>query len=151
MRILLRRFSLLASFFLIIALALTGCQSGDSQEGGQESVRFALNLPLSGPIAAWSGQYPEGFRMGVNDACQEQDVNCDNFKISSQDNEGEPSQAVSVLQQQRLQEVNAYISGTSEMSNAIASQVGDLDAPHFIAAFICHERISEADADYASL
>lgn len=73
--------------------------------------------------------------MGVNDACEEQNVNCDIFTISVQDNEGEPSQAVSVLQQQRLQEIDAYISGTSEMTNAIASQVSDLGVPHFVAAF----------------
>lgn len=127
---------LVAVLAVAAAVAIYFAVADDDPAGGEDLVvDVDGNLPLSGPVAAWSGQYPSGFQMGVEDARQEYDVPAENLDLNFQDNAAEPSQAVSVMQQQRLGDIDVYVSGTSEMSNAIASEVERLDVPHFIAAF----------------
>lgn len=100
-----------------------------------QRVRIAVNIPLSGPIATFTGQYPSGLSFGIADGCRDLGVSCDTFETDIQDNAGKPAQAVSVLEKQRLQGFNAYISGTSDMSNAIAIQLDVMPVPHFLIAF----------------
>ena len=99
------------------------------------SVRIAVNLPLTGPVAAWSGDYPKGFQLGLDEACKAYNIDRKTFAVDFQDNAGKPSQAVTVAQKQLLSGFDIYISGSSECSMAVVSEIDPLQIPHFIAAF----------------
>ena len=99
------------------------------------AVTIAGNIPLTGPIAATTGQYPNGVTMGVDEACQRFDIRRDVFRIDFQDNAGKPTDAVSLFQQQQLRGFNVYFSGTSECSLAVAPLVDETGKPHFTLAF----------------
>lgn len=121
----------------IVSLA---AHKGTAANPSNEKVRIAINLPLSGPIAAFSGQFPNAFLMGVDDSCKQNDVPRDRFVVDTQDNAGKASQSVSVCQKQLMVKPSIYISGTSQMSLPIAPDVSKQGIPHiFVAfdAFIC--------------
>lgn len=99
------------------------------------SVRIAANLPLTGPVAAWSGEFPNGFRMGIEDASQEFGVEPSVFLTDFQDNAGKPAQAASVVQKQLVPGFDVYLAGSSEAAKAVVSQVDPLKVPNFIVAF----------------
>lgn len=103
------------------------------QETGK--VRVAGNLPLTGPVAAWSGQYGKAFTMGIDDGCADLGVPRNTFALDFQDNAGKPADAVSVFQKQQINGFDVYISGSSEMTQAVAKQVDTTKVPHFIVAF----------------
>jgi ABC-type branched-subunit amino acid transport system substrate-binding protein len=105
----------------------------NSTSGGK--VQIATNIPLSGPIAAFSGEYANGLLLGVEEGCKEYGVPRDTFNVDVQDNAGKPAQAVSILEKQRLRGFQAYISGTSDMSNAIAKELDVSSAPHLLVSF----------------
>lgn len=122
-------FRTLGICLLSIALFCCGCTNAG------KSIKIAGNLPLSGPVAAWSGQYPNGFRMGIEDAGSTFGVPTSQFSVDFQDNQGTATNSVSVFQKQALQSPDVYISGSSEAAIAIAKQVDALKIPNFIAAF----------------
>ncbi len=93
------------------------------------------NLPLSGPIAAFSGNYPNGLLMGIDDGCKQCLVPRDSFKVDFQDNAGKPSQAVSILRKQLMEPASLYISGVSPESLAIAPEITGKGIPHLLVAF----------------
>jgi branched-chain amino acid transport system substrate-binding protein len=99
------------------------------------AVRVAINIPLTGPISAWSGQFPNGFKMGIEDATREYGLDPAAFTVDVQDNAGQPSQAVSIYNKQRINGFDAYISVATGPANAVAPQLDALGTPHFIAAF----------------
>jgi branched-chain amino acid transport system substrate-binding protein len=98
-------------------------------------LRIAANLPLTGPVAAYSGQYPNGFRMGLQDATAKAKIDPATIAVDFQDNGGMATTSASVFQNQRLSQPNVYISGTSEAAIAIAKQVDQLGIPNFLVAF----------------
>ncbi len=98
-------------------------------------VKVAGNLPLTGPIAAWSGQYPIGFKMGIEDSAKKLVFAPGNFQIDFQDNAGKPATAITVFQRQKMNDFDVYLSGTSEAAIALAPQVQSTKAPHFLIAF----------------
>ena len=118
---------------LLVAVSMAGCNGNNS--GGTAKVRIAGNLPLTGPVASWSGLYPNGFRMGIEDASAQLGVSPDVFALDFQDNAGKPSNATSVYQKQQLAGFDVYISGSSEAALAVAPQVDASKVPHFIVAF----------------
>lgn len=101
----------------------------------QGVVRIAVNLPLTGPVAAWSGDYPKGFELGLDEACKAYKIDRKFFAVDYQDNGGKPSQAISIAQKQLSTGFDIYISGSSECSMAVVSEIDPLKVPHFIAAF----------------
>jgi branched-chain amino acid transport system substrate-binding protein len=103
--------------------------------GSKEKVKIAANLPLTGPVAAWSGEFPNGFRLGIEDACKELGVDQSTFLIDFQDNAGKPAQAASVVQKQLASGFNVYLVGSSEAAKAAVGQVDPLKVPNFIVAF----------------
>lgn len=107
------------------------------REGGNDShqLRIAGNLPLTGPVAAFSGQYPLGFEMGLGDAVAAGTVTAHAIAVDFQDNQAKPANAVSILQQQRLTGFDVYISGTSEAAEAVVAQVDEIGALHFLVVF----------------
>ena len=117
-----------------IAVALTAL-AGVAFAAEAQTVKIAGNMPLTGPIASFSGNYFKGLEMGLADACKANNIKCDQFKVDAQDNAGKPPQAVSVAQKQLLDKPSVVISGTSESSIAIAPLVDKEAIPHFMIAF----------------
>lgn len=103
--------------------------------GDPPRVRLAVNLPLSGPIAAFSGEYPNGLRMGLEDGCLAHGLPPETFELDIQDNQGKPSNAVTVLQKQSAAGFDVYCSGVSDMSVALLGTVDATPAPHLLVAF----------------
>lgn len=97
--------------------------------------KVAGNLPLTGPIAAWSGQYPVGFKMGIEDSAKKFKFSPDAFQVDLQDNAGKPGTAITVFQRQKMNGFDAYLSGTSEAAIALAPKVQSGNVPHFLIAF----------------
>lgn len=119
---------------LVLVVAGFGSCAGPKTPPGQ-TVRIAANLPLTGPVAAWSGEFPNGFKLGLEEASKELGVNPSTFTTDFQDNAGKPPQAASVVQKQLAAGFDVYISGSSEAAKAVVAQVDPLGVPHFIAAF----------------
>jgi branched-chain amino acid transport system substrate-binding protein len=124
---------------IVIALALVSvgiwnCNRTKNVPPGPV-VRIAANLPLTGPVAAWSGEFPNGFQMGIEDACKELGVDPNIFRTDFQDNAGKPAQSASVVQKQLSAGFDVYITGSSEAAKAVVAQVDPLGVPTFIAAF----------------
>ncbi len=100
-----------------------------------DKVRIDGNLPLTGPIAAFCGDYPKAFIMGIDDACKQLSVPRETFVIDFQDNAGKPSQGVAILRKQMLNPPAVYISGVSPVSSAIAKEIGSTGIPHLLVSF----------------
>lgn len=132
------KYSKILLLFAVSALVMIGA-CGDSsqqdQEASSEPVRVSINLPLTGPVAAWSGEYPNGLEMGVRDACRELGISPDQFIIDAQDNAGKPATSASVFQQQKLKEFDVYVTGSSESAKAIIGQLDGMNKTTLIAAF----------------
>jgi len=102
---------------------------------GSAKPRVAVNIPLSGPIAAATGPYPNGLRMGIEDGLAAANSPRDAITVDSQDNEGKPAQTVSVFQKQQTSPVDVYVSGVSDMTMAIIDQLDQSATPHFLVCF----------------
>lgn len=102
---------------------------------GKQKVKVEVNIPLSGPIANWSGQFPNGFKMGIDDACKKYKVDPNVFTLNFQDDAGDPTQSISAFQKQKLSGFDVFISVSTIPVNAFANQVDQTGKPHFIAAF----------------
>ena len=102
---------------------------------GSTKVSIAINAPLTGPIAAWSGQFPNGFRMGIEDACRANGIDPAQFSLDIQDNAGKPEQAVSILRKQELTGFDVYITAAAGPVNAVAPQLDSTGKPQFLASF----------------
>lgn len=128
-----RTFQVLLAFALLISgsFHFQGC----NQDKLKQNVKIEVNIPLSGPIANWSGQFPNGFKMGIEDACKQYNVDPSIFDVNFQDNAGEATQAISAYQKQKLNDFDVFISVSTIPVNAFANQVDQTGKPHFIAAF----------------
>jgi branched-chain amino acid transport system substrate-binding protein len=124
---------IIAIAVMVLVAGLLGSQA--CQPTQKKGIRIAANLPLTGPVAAWSGEFPNGFRLGIEDACKELGVDPSTIATDFQDNGGKPAQSASVAQKQLSAGFDVYISGSSESSKAIVDQIDPLKVPHFIAAF----------------
>ncbi|MBR5901850.1 ABC transporter substrate-binding protein [bacterium] len=100
-----------------------------------DKVRIAFNLPLSGPIAAFMGEYTDAVKDGVYDECSLLGVDTDKFEFDIQDNAWDVPRAISIYQKQSLKPIDVYISGTSPQSIAITPLTEEAKTPHFLIAF----------------
>ena len=125
--------SILIAISLMVAggFFLQGCDVNK----GKQKVNVEVNIPLSGPIANWSGQFPNGFKMGIEDACKKYNVDPTIFSVNFQDNSGDATQAISAYQKQKLGGFDVFISVSTIPVNAFANQVDQTGKPHFIASF----------------
>ena len=125
--------SVIVAFSLLIlgGFLLQGCNTNK----GKQKVKIEVNIPLSGPIANWSGQFPNGFKMGIEDACKKYKVDPTVFTVNFQDNAGDATQAISAFQKEKLDGFDVFISVSTIPVNAFANQVDQTGKPHFIASF----------------
>nr|VFJ87214.1 MAG: ABC-type branched-chain amino acid transport system, substrate-binding protein [Candidatus Kentron sp. H]VFJ88874.1 MAG: ABC-type branched-chain amino acid transport system, substrate-binding protein [Candidatus Kentron sp. H]VFJ95118.1 MAG: ABC-type branched-chain amino acid transport system, substrate-binding protein [Candidatus Kentron sp. H] len=119
---------------IAIATPLAGLAGWFSSEP-DGAIRIGINAPLTGPIAAWSGQFPNGFKMGIEDASRAQGIDPALFSVDVQDNAGKPSDAVSIFNKQAINGFDAYISVATGPANANAPALDAMEKPHFIASF----------------
>lgn len=93
------------------------------------------NLPLTGPMAAFCGDYPKAFDMGIDDACKQLSIPRETFVIDFQDNTGKISQGVSVMRKQLLNPPAIYMSCPSPLSRVIAREISNAGILHLLVAF----------------
>jgi branched-chain amino acid transport system substrate-binding protein len=98
-------------------------------------VRIPINVPLTGPIAAWSGEFPNGFQMGIEDACKEFGLDPKTFAVDAHDNAADPKTAVSIFRKDEIKGFDTYITVTTGAANALSPLLDESGKPHFIAAF----------------
>lgn len=103
--------------------------------GSKDKLTIAVNIPLTGPIAAATDSFPKGLKMGVHSACEELNVPEEQIYISIMDNQGKASEGVSVFQKQMLEEFDVYISGVSDVTKEIIGLVDSTHVPHYLVAF----------------
>ena len=116
---------------IIICLAVF---NRDASQG--KKLRIAGNLPLTGPVAAFSGNYPKGFIMGIDDACEKYGVDRKSIVVDFQDNQAKPADATTVFNQQATKGFDVYIVGTSEPASAVTPQLSSRhNSPTFLVAF----------------
>ena len=112
-----KKISIVAIVCIIVAVvALIAVKASSRSE-----VRIAVNIPLSGPVAALSGNFPNGFKMGIEEACHEFGISPTQISVDFQDNAANPTSAVSVYRQQSIKDYDAYVVGTTESANAVVS------------------------------
>ncbi len=119
---------------LIAAVVVIVLTKGNKKKDS-ETVRIAVNVPLTGPIAAWSGQFHNGFTMGIEDACKKYDIDPKKFIVDYQDNQGNPGKSVMAFQKQKLEGFDILVSVSTIPVNAYGEDADKLNKPHFIAAF----------------
>jgi ABC-type branched-subunit amino acid transport system substrate-binding protein len=120
----------------IVAIVLSGGLLGVQSRAKQaDTLEVAINLPLSGPIAAFMDPYPLGLKMGLEEGGAALKLPTPYFSLDVQDNAGKPSQAISVMQRQKLNGFDVYISGSTEMTMAIIDEVDATKKPHFLITF----------------
>lgn len=104
-----------------------------TNSNNDSAIRLAVNIPLSGPVAAVSGNYPKGFAMGLEDACKEFNIDPGKIAVDFKDNAANPATAVSVYRQQSIKDYDAYVVGTTESANAVVSAMSSTeDKPCFL-------------------
>lgn len=124
-----------AVVLVAIAVVVLFPRLGIDFDGAEGKVNIAINVPLTGPIAGWSGQFANGFLMGLEDACKEYGLDMGTFSVDIQDNAGDNAQAVSIFAKQKLRKPDVYITVATGPALAIADQVDAIGVPHFIASF----------------
>jgi branched-chain amino acid transport system substrate-binding protein len=145
---------LLAIVPLLVALVSAGCRQTTSGESSAPSTgsaapaataatvgaptRIAVNIPLSGPVASFSGEWVNGLTLGIDDASGELGVARQAFVIDAQDNQAQPSLAATIAQKQVSEGFQVYASGVSQMSKAVAPSVDNTGAVHFLVSYDAH-------------
>jgi branched-chain amino acid transport system substrate-binding protein len=117
------------------AIPIINDSKSPSQVSSGEVIDIDVNIPLTGPIASFSGQFGNGLTMGIDDASESYGIAKNQFHLDQQDNAGKPAQAVSIVQKQLLHKPEVYISGTSDMSKAVDPVVKQQNIPYFLVAF----------------
>jgi len=102
----------------------------------QHQAVVAMNLALSGPVAAASGEYPLAFEMGLDEQSKKLGLNNIPITVKKADNKGTPRDAMTAFQQQDASGFDAYISGLSYASVPIAPELKGRPLPHFAIAFV---------------
>lgn len=128
--------TILLALAVVVALAIVaGPRIFKSSEEGHQTVSIAINAPLTGPISAWGGQFPDGFQLGIEDASQKYGIDPKTFSVDVQDNAGNNAQAVSAFAKQRLKDPEVYVTVATGPVHSISGEVDKMPVLHFVAAF----------------
>ena len=108
-----------------LVIAVIGCvvYFNKPQDKKENELVVAVNLPLSGPIASFTGPYAKGLEMGVKDELKAQGLSENSVRFLMGDNQGQAMTAATIFKQQELNDYDVYIAGTSEMALAIVNNV----------------------------
>ena len=117
---------------VVIGVVGTNMYNLQSEKKENELI-VAVNIPLSGPIAVFSGPYAKGLEMGVKDELKAQNLPENSVRFLMGDNQGQAMTAATLLKQQELNDYDVYIAGTSEMASAVVDSVNH-ERPFIIVA-----------------
>jgi branched-chain amino acid transport system substrate-binding protein len=121
---------------LLIAIAVAGIlffRSGVSNDQAA-TVHIAANLPMTGDLATYGAAVRDGAVFGVE--LLEQSTNSGARLIFDwQDNAGNPTTAVTIMQRQYLRPPDIYVSGVKPQTMAIKDQIQSSGTPHFVWIF----------------
>lgn len=99
-------------------------------------IKIAINLPLSGPVASFSGGFPNGLKMGVSAGCSKYNVSEKSFVFMVDDNKASPSDSSTIFRRHGVNGYDAYVVGTTESAEAVLPNLGiNNDIPVFLVAF----------------
>ncbi|MGH9240287.1 MAG: ABC transporter substrate-binding protein [Vicinamibacterales bacterium] len=96
-----------------------------------QSVRVAMNLPLTGPF----GVYGQSIRDGALLAVSELGENGNNLRLDIEDNAGATNTAITVFQKQSLEKIDVYVSGVKPQTMAIFDRATAAGFPYFVWVF----------------
>ena len=119
----------------VVLATVAACSRTAQTDSEGANTRIAINVPLTGPIAGWSGQFVNGFTMGIEDASAEFDLDPAGFVVLADDNAGDAGQASAIFSRQKMSGFDVYISVATGPANAVMGDVDAMEVPHFIAAF----------------
>ena len=117
---------------VVIGVVGTNMYNLQSEKKENELI-VAVNIPLSGPIAVFSGPYAKGLEMGVKDELKAQNLPENSVRFLMGDNQGQAMTAATLLKQQELNDYDVYIAGTSEMASAVVDNINH-ERPFIIVA-----------------
>lgn len=127
-----KRRIVLFSLFLIAALVIIALALKDKHG----KTRIAINIPLTGPVASITGNYPKGFKMGIEDACAKYGIDPSSIEILVDDNKATSVESASVYRRQTINRIDAFISGTTEAATVTLPQIDALpNVANFLIAF----------------
>lgn len=108
-----------------IAAVFVGCvlYFNRPQEKKDSELVVAVNLPLSGPIAVFTGPYAKGLELGIKDELKAQNLSENSVRFLMGDNQGQSMIAATLFRQQELNDYDVYIAGTSEMASAVVDNI----------------------------
>ncbi len=110
------------------ALLFIGC----AKQKDSNVINIACNLPMTGYI----GYYGEWIQNGMEMALIEHQTELDSlgitFKFDYQDNKGETTEAITILQKQLIAKPDIYMSGITSQTTAILAQIEKQNIPHML-------------------
>lgn len=128
-------------YTLIVIAVVVGALilvANQDQRSSADKVVIAVNLPLTGPIAAATGAYPKGLKLGIEDECRRHSISPQIFAFDILDNQGKTQEGVAVFNKQKMSGFDVYVSGVSDVTMGIVKLVDETEKPHFLVAFDKH-------------
>jgi branched-chain amino acid transport system substrate-binding protein len=115
---------------LVVALGLAaGCQA----HPGSQTVKVAMNLPITGPFGIYGQTIRDGATMAVDEL--KAGGSPVELRLDIQDNTGSPADAVTVFQKQSAGQVDIYSSAVKPQTMAIFDRVLAKGYPYFVWIF----------------
>jgi branched-chain amino acid transport system substrate-binding protein len=124
----------IAAVLAILLVLSFGAGSSCRTQQTANSVKIAVNLPLSGGLAVYGKTVQRGATLAVEDL-KASSPNGPALVFDWQDNAGNPQTTVSIMQQQYLSPPDIYISGVRPQTTAIWDAVAAKGTPHFVWIF----------------
>ncbi|MBT3381163.1 MAG: ABC transporter substrate-binding protein [Lentisphaerae bacterium] len=136
-----KKLAIVIGALVVIALGVVvvqNMQNGQPDRPGPAKsvpVRVATNIPITGPLAIWGTSIQEGGSMALEELAARPGASAV-IKVDWQDNQGDPSTAVSLLQQQYMTGApDVYVSGLKPQAMAIMDQLVEKGTPNFVWIF----------------
>lgn len=111
----------------LVILILTGCK-----KESENTVKIAVNLPLTGYIGVYGERMQTGMDLARKDLQKEMLKENISLDFDYQDNRGEPKEAITIFNKQKIQNPDIYMSGISNQTSAIIDQTRKNKILHFL-------------------
>ena len=115
--------------------ALLAMLIGVGSAAAADPVKVAINIPLTGPVAAFTLPYANGMVMGLEEGAAAAGLPENAFDVDNQDNAMETKIAAAIVQKHFLEDIDVYVTGPSLVSKAVSTIVDKKEIPHFLLSF----------------